>query len=450
MDQKLLPFALQDVPRYTSYPTAVQFLDGFSGDLADQWLAELRPEDSLSVYLHVPFCQQLCWYCGCHTSVPNSYGRAGTYVDSLIRDITRSGTLSGAQKGSVQHLHFGGGTPTYLSNADLGRILARVNGSFGLAPGAEIALESDPRGITRDRAFGLAAMGFNRISFGVQDFALPVQMKINRLQTYGLVAHVTALLREAGFTSINFDLMYGLPAQTVGSVRQTAKQAAVLRPNRIAVFGYAHVPWFKKHQRMISDAELPGVSERYEQATAISEELARAGYIAIGLDHFALPDDALAVAASTGTLHRNFQGYTTDTADALIAFGASAISEFPQGFAQSARDTLDWTEAIAEGNSPITRGLATSNEDRMRAAIIEQIMCNFTADFGQIAGRYGFSSPALKDGLFRLQPLVEAGVASINGSTVRVPHDHRLFLRSVACAFDSHYSGAKNRHAKAI
>jgi oxygen-independent coproporphyrinogen III oxidase len=450
MDQKLLPFALLDVPRYTSYPTAVQFQDGFAGDLGDRWLAELPLTSSLSIYVHVPFCQQLCWYCGCHTSVPNSYGRASTYVDSLIKDITRTGTLSGVQKGNVKHLHFGGGTPTYLSNMDLGRILACINGSFGLASGAEIALESDPRGITWDRAFGLAAMGFNRISFGVQDFALPVQMKINRLQTYGLVAHVTTLLREAGFTSINFDLMYGPPAQTVGSVRQTAKQAAVLRPNRIAMFGYAHVPWFKKHQRMISDAELPGVSERYEQATAIAEELEAAGYLAIGLDHFALPDDALAVAASTGALHRNFQGYTTDTADALIAFGASAISEFPQGFAQAARDTLAWSEAIAQGKSPITRGLSTSVEDRMRAAIIEQIMCNFFADFGQIADQYGFNCTVLEDSLFRLQPLVEAGLASINSPTVRVPHDHRLFLRSVAWAFDSHYTGAKNRHAKAI
>jgi oxygen-independent coproporphyrinogen-3 oxidase len=450
MDQKLLPFALQDVPRYTSYPTAVQFQDGFPADLVDHWLAELRPADSLSVYVHLPFCQQLCWYCGCHTSVPNSYSRASIYVDSLIKDITRSGTISGAQKGNIQHLHFGGGTPTYLSNADLGRILACINGSFGLAPAAEIALESDPRGITRDRAFGLAAMGFNRISFGVQDFALPVQMKINRLQTYGLVAHVTALLREAGFTSINFDLMYGLPAQTVGSVRQTAKQAAALRPNRISVFGYAHVPWFKKHQCMISDAELPGISERYEQATAIAEELVAAGYVAIGLDHFALPDDALAVAAYTGALHRNFQGYTTDTADALISFGASAISEFLQGFAQAARDTLAWSEAIAVGKSPITRGLATTGEDRMRAAIIEHIMCDFAVDFGLIADRYGFNNTVLEDSLLRLQPLVDAGLASINGSTVRVPHDHHLFLRSVACAFDSHYTGEKNRHAKAI
>ena len=450
MDKKILPFALQDVPRYTSYPTAVQFQDGFSEDLADLWLTELKPSASLSVYVHVPFCQQLCWYCGCHTSVPNSYGRASTYVDSLIRDVSRSGALSGARKGNVRHLHFGGGTPTYLSNADLGRILAYIKGSFGLAPDAEIALEADPRGITRDRAFGLAALGFNRISFGVQDFALPVQVKINRLQTYGLVTHVTALLREAGFTSINFDLMYGLPAQTLESVRQTAKQAAALRPNRISVFGYAHVPWFKRHQRMISDAELPGVSERYEQATAIAEELVRAGYTSIGLDHFALPDDGLAVAASTGKLHRNFQGYTTDTADALVAFGASAISEFPRGFVQAARDTLTWTEAIAEEKSPVVRGLATTAEDQMRAAIIERIMCDLAADFGQVADRHGLSDTVLEDSLMRLQPLVEAGLASLDGSTVRVPQEHRLFLRSVACAFDSHYSGAKNCHARAI
>ncbi len=450
MDKLLLPFALQDVPRYTSYPTAVQFQEQFSAALADRWLTELRPSDSLSVYVHVPFCQQLCWYCGCHTSVPNSYERARSYVDSLIQDIGRSGGLSGAQKGNVRHLHFGGGTPTFLSNDDLERILTCINGSFGLAPGAEVALESDPRGITRDGAFGLAALGFNRISFGVQDFALPVQMKINRLQTYGLVASVTAMLREAGFTSINFDLMYGLPAQTTESVRQTARQAVTLRPNRISVFGYAHVPWFKKHQRMISDAELPGVSERYEQATAIEEELVTAGYTAIGLDHFALSHDPLAHAAANGTLRRNFQGYTTDTAEALIAFGASAISEFPQGFAQAARDTLTWSQAIDQGISPIARGLATTAEDRMRAAIIEQIMCNFEVNFRQIAQLHGFDEAVLEDSLSRLQPLIAAGVASMDGSTVRVPRAHRLFLRSVAAAFDGHYTGAKNRHAKAI
>ena len=201
---------------------------------------------------------------------------------------------------------------------------------------------------------------------------------------------------------------------------------------------------------MISDADLPGVSERYDQASAIAEELGHAGYAAIGLDHFALPDDPLAMAASAGTLRRNFQGYTTDTADALLAFGASAISEFPQGFAQAARDTLAWSQAIAGRKSPIVRGLASTAEDRMRGAIIEQIMCNFSADFGAIASRHGFTTSALEDSLVRLQPLIAAGLANIAGSIVRVPREHRLFLRSVACAFDGHYTAAKNRHARAI
>ncbi len=450
MDQNLVPFALQDVPRYTSYPTAAQFQDGFSGELADQWLVDLPAQASLSVYVHIPFCQQLCWYCGCHTSVPNSYERATAYVESLKRDIIRSGALSGAGKGQVKHLHFGGGTPTYLESRDIAGVLTSIRDHFGLAQDAEVALESDPRGITRERAFELAGLGFTRISFGVQDFAIPVQMKINRLQPYGLVAHATALLREAGFDSINFDLMYGLPAQTVASVRKTAQQTAELRPNRISVFGYAHVPWFKKHQRMISDADLPGVSERYEQATIIEQELVAAGYVAIGLDHFALPDDALAKAQSIGKLRRNFQGYTTDTADALIAFGASAISEFPQGFAQAARDTLTWSEAIALQKSPITRGLISTAEDKMRARIIEKIMCDFSVDYAALAKQHGFDSEVLAESLLRLQPALSAGLASLEKSVLHVPAEHRLFLRSVVSAFDVYYTGVKNKHAKAV
>ena len=263
MDKKLLPFALQDVPRYTSYPTAVQFQPDFPGTTADQWLTRLSPEASLSVYVHIPFCRQLCWYCGCHTSVPNSYDRAARYVEHLIRDIERSAGLLNGRKGRVKHFHFGGGTPTYLDDMHIAEILAAVDKGFGLASGAEVALESDPRTLTRERARVLSGLGFNRISFGVQDFATPVQMKINRLQTYGLVASATEFLRAAGFKAVNFDLMYGLPAQTVESVARTARQAAELQPDRIAVFGYAHVPWFKKHQKMIDEAELPGVAERY-------------------------------------------------------------------------------------------------------------------------------------------------------------------------------------------
>ncbi len=450
MDPKLLSFALQDVPRYTSYPTAVQFQADFPPGLADEWLGSLPPGASLSVYVHIPFCRQLCWYCGCHTSVPNSYERAVKYVELLIRDIRRSALLAGGQGARVKHVHFGGGTPTYLEDRHIADILTAVDTGFGLSSGAEVALESDPRTLTRERAKVLAGLGFNRISFGVQDFALPVQMKINRLQTYGLVAAATGYLRDAGFASVNFDLMYGLPAQTRDSVARTARQAAQLAPDRIAVFGYAHVPWFKKHQKMIDEAELPGVAERYAQARTIEAELAAAGYAAIGLDHFALPEDELTLAAARGGLRRNFQGYTTDAADALIAFGASSISELPQGFAQAARDTLAWSERIERGESPVARGLVLTAEDRMRGEIIERLMCDLSVDFGSIVQRHGFAAGALGDMAEKLRPMREAGIVSLADNRISVPKEHRLFLRNVATVFDAHFAPAPNRHAKAV
>ena len=450
MDKKLLAFALQDVPRYTSYPTAVQFQSNFPGTTADDWLTGLAPDASLSVYVHIPFCRQLCWYCGCHTSVPNSYDRAARYVEFLIRDLRRSASMLNGSKGRVKHIHFGGGTPTYLDDAHIGDILETIDKGFGLAPGAEVALESDPRTLTKERARALASMGFNRISFGVQDFATPVQMKINRLQTYGLVAEATGFLRAAGFASVNFDLMYGLPAQTVESVARTAQQAAELAPDRIAVFGYAHVPWFKKHQKMIDEAELPGVAERYNQATTIEAELRTAGYAAIGLDHFALPHDEITVAAGNRRLRRNFQGYTTDVSDALLSFGASAIGEFPQGFVQAARDTLEWSQRIERNESPVTRGLATTAEDRMRSEVIERLMCDLSVDYAKIAAQHGFDAELMADVPGKLMQVIDAGIASIEGTRVSVSPKHRLFLRTVAAAFDTHFVAAPNRHAKAV
>lgn len=450
MDPALLPFAFQDVPRYTSYPTAVQFDNEFAPETADRWLAELSPEASLSVYVHIPFCQQLCWYCGCHTSVPNSYDRAARYVALLVRDIERTAALLPGGKGRVKHLHFGGGTPTYLNDFDIALLVDTVERCFGLAEDAEVALESDPRTLTRERARVLAGMGFDRVSFGVQDFATPVQMKINRLQTFGLVQAATGHLRDAGFTSVNFDLMYGLPGQTEESVVRTAQQAASLSPERIAVFGYAHVPWFKKHQKMILEEDLPGVNERYRQATAITAELRNAGYDAIGLDHFARPEDKLACAAQTGSLRRNFQGYTTDVSDALVSFGASAISETPQGFFQAARDTLAWSERVEGRRGAATRGIAVSREDRMRAEIIEKLMCSLAVDFAEVAARHGFGAETLADAKSKLIPAIEAGLVQTEGTMLRVPDCHRLFLRSVAAAFDCHYSATPNRHAKAV
>jgi oxygen-independent coproporphyrinogen-3 oxidase len=450
MDAKLLPFATQDVPRYTSYPTAVQFQSDFSSATADGWLKALAPDAVLSLYVHIPFCQQLCWYCGCHTSVPNTYDRATRYVAALLKDIERGGALKGTKHGAVKHFHFGGGTPTYLTNDDLRSIVEAVDRAFGISAGAEVAIESDPRGMTPERARALTAMGFNRISFGVQDFAQPVMDKINRQQPYDLVARATEELRAAGFVSVNYDLMYGLPGQTVESVIETATMSAALKPNRISVFGYAHVPWFAKHQKMIRDHDLPDIPARYDQAVAINETLTAHGYAAIGLDHYALLDDELSKAAEAGTMHRNFQGYTTDTADALVAFGASAISEYPQGFAQAARDTLAWSTAIEKGDSPVNRGLATTAEDRMRAEVIERLMCDFTVDYAAVAARHGFDPAVLDQGLARLEPLMAAGLADWQGTVVSVPRKHRLFLRSAASAFDAHYKVVANRHAKAV
>ena len=450
MDTKLLPFAIQDVPRYTSYPTAVQFEPDFQGATADQWLAALNPEATLSIYIHIPFCRQLCWYCGCHTSVPNSYDRAARYVEYLVKDITRSAAIFQGRKGKVTHLHFGGGTPTYLDDLHIAEIVEAVDQGFGLAPGGEMALESDPRTLTKERARVLSSMGFNRISFGVQDFATSVQMKINRLQTFGLVKAANDFLREAGFTSVNFDLMYGLPAQTVDSVAKTAEQAASLKPDRISVFGYAHVPWFKRHQKMISDADLPGVRERYQQATTIAHELNAHGYASIGLDHFALEHDELTKAAKAGAMRRNFQGYTTDVSDALLAFGASAIGECGQGFYQSARDALEWSQKIEHNESPVTRGLAMTAEDRMRAEVIERLMCDLSVDAAAIAMRHGFDPSIFDDVAEKLEPTVLAGISTIAGTRISVAPKHRLYLRTVASAFDTHFVSAPNRHAKAV
>ena len=450
MDTQLLPFALQDVPRYTSYPTAVQFQPDFPGATADQWLTGLNADATLSVYVHIPFCRQLCWYCGCHTTVPNSYDRAARYVDYLVKDIRRSAALFRGRRAKVTHLHFGGGTPTYLDDLHIGEIVEAIDKGFGLAAGGEVALESDPRTLTKERAKVLASMGFTRISFGVQDFATPVQMKINRLQSFGLVKAANDFLREAGFTSVNFDLMYGLPAQTVESVAKTAEQAASLRPDRVSVFGYAHVPWFKKHQKMISDADLPGVRERYAQATTIERELNAHGYASIGLDHFALEHDELTQAARSGAMRRNFQGYTTDVSDALLAFGASAIGEFPNGFVQSARDTLEWSQRIDHNESPVTRGLATTPEDRMRAHVIERLMCDLSVDPAAIAAAHGFHPSIFDNVPERLEHAIAAGIAEVSGPRISVPPKHRLFLRTVAAAFDTHFVSSPNRHAKAV
>lgn len=450
MEPELLKYANLDVPRYTSYPTAAQFAEFDNADIWHNWLQGLSPAASLSAYVHIPFCEKLCWYCGCHTSVPNTYDRAASYVDTLLQEIDQTAPHVGASKGNVSHLHFGGGTPTYLNALDIKRIVEKIDETLGLADGAEVAIEIDPRTFSHAQGKALTDMGFNRASFGVQDFNLEVQQKINRVQPYELVEQCMTDLRDVGLEAVNFDLIYGLPAQTVSSVIETARQAARLNPSRIAVFGYAHVPWFKKQMKLIRQEDLPGTQERYEQALAIARTLEAEGYIAVGLDHFVRPDDTMAHAASQGTLRRNFQGYTTDAADAMIGFGVSSISAFPDGYAQGARDTLTWSKAVKAGRSPVVRGLAVNAEDRMRAEIIERLMCSFSVNPVDIAKKHGFDESTLLGAFERLKELVLDGMIEMNGQTITVPPNRRIFVRNIAQAFDAHYTAAPAKHSRAV
>ena len=344
MDRTLLERYDKRVPRYTSYPTAPHFHPGINAAAYERWLTAIGPDAALSLYFHVPFCHEMCWYCGCHTKIVRRYEPIGDYAATMADEVALIGGLLETRP-PVTHLHWGGGTPTILSADDLERLMGEIRGRFNVAPDAEIAVEMDPRTMTGDRVRALAQAGVNRASLGVQDFNEHVQKAINRIQPFEMTAQVVEWLRAAGIGAINFDLMYGLPYQAVDDVLRTVDLAVELQPDRMAVFGYAHVPWMKTHQKMIPDESLPGAWQRFEQAEAAAARLAERGYRRIGLDHFGLETDPMTEALDRGRLHRNFQGYTTDEARTLIGFGASSIGALPQGYVQNAPPLRAWADA---------------------------------------------------------------------------------------------------------
>jgi oxygen-independent coproporphyrinogen-3 oxidase len=451
MKQDWLCFARAAVPRYTSYPTAVQFHYGVGAACADDWAAAVEPGKPISVYVHVPFCEQLCWYCGCHTSVPNGYARVSRYVDYLHKEIDLWASRLG-EHGGVQHLHFGGGSPNALSADDFIAVSQHLREAFGLIADAEFAVELDPRSLTPERIAALGVSGVTRASLGVQTLAGNVQVAINRVQSRDMLAFAAEDLREAGIGEVNMDLMYGLPEQTVDDVVDAACFAAATGADRVAVFGYAHVPWFAKHQRAIDTAALPGLNERFKQAEAVADTLKRAGYVQIGLDHFSRPDDAMAVAARKGRLRRNFQGYTTDPCDTLIGLGQSSISAFRQGFVQNTKDRRAWEAAIASGRLSCERGIALSEEDRLRGRAIEALMCDLSVDTASICREFAVSEDRLDDALIKAVPLAAAGLCRIDGKRLTIPEDARALMRTVAQCFDAYVpaTGAAPRHARAV
>lgn len=440
--------AERNLPRYTSYPTAPAFSPE-AAESARTWFTETDPGDPLSVYVHVPFCRRLCWYCGCHTSIAPNYKRVGNFVEVMKREIDLVAERLGPHAG-LAHLHFGGGSPNALSPADFEALVAQLKGNFNLRPDAEIAAELDPGMLSEAFIDAAGRAGVTRVSLGVQTFDSKVQTLVNRLQPLEQVARSVERLRKAGIEGLNFDLMYGLPGQTPDSVADTARLAAQLRPDRIAVFGYAHVPWMKKHQVMIRQADLADLEGRWAQAEAADETLVGAGYVRIGLDHYALPDDSLSRAASEGRLRRNFQGYTDDPAPTLLPIGPSSIGQFRQGFVQNFLANDQWAQSVTRHELPLSRALAISGDDRLRATVIERLMCDLTVDVAEQCRQQGFAEDALDASFPLIDALEEAELCERHGAVVTVPESARRLMRVVAATFDNRLPTGATRHSMAI
>jgi len=432
------------VPRYTSYPTAPHFHAGVSEQTFRTWLRALPPGLPLSLYVHIPFCDTLCWFCGCHTTVVNRYSPVTSYLNNLFTEIANVGPLLKGHP--VTHLHWGGGSPTMLAPDDVRRLKGTLEEHFEFAADAEFAVEIDPRGIKDETVAALADCGLTRASIGVQDFAEVVQKAINRIQPFDETERVVGALRAAGVASLNIDLIYGLPYQTRENVARTIELSLSLKPQRFAVFGYAHVPHFKKHMQLIKTDALPDASERFAQFELAHSLVSAAGYVAVGLDHFALPDDSLGIAAANGTLARNFQGYTSDNAPALIGLGASSISALPQGYVQNRPDVPEWRKSVEAGALPVARGIALSEDDKLRRAIIEKLMCFLAVDLSAL-GKTLADFPAE---MTALAPLMAEGFVLREGNVLRVPQDARAAVRLVASVFDTYLANSKAVHAVAV
>lgn len=437
------------VPRYTSYPTAPHFSDAVDADVYRGWLAELEPAQALSLYFHIPFCDTLCWFCGCTTKTVKKYKPVGEFLDLLMQEID---LVAEALPGRFQarHLHWGGGSPTMVKAADWQRLFDCIRARFDLAEDAEIAVEIDPRDMTEDDVSALAAMGVNRASIGVQDFDPVVQKAVNRLQPFEVTRNVVDWLRRYGIDALNMDLMYGLPHQTARGVTAMVEKAVALRPHRVALFGYAHVPWMKPHQKNIDEGALPGVAERWEQYSVGAARLLDFGYVPIGFDHFALSDDGLARASRAHRLRRNFQGYTVDDAPILLGFGASAIGSLPQGHVQNAAPLKDYRRAIEKGGFATVRGTALSAEDRLRREIIERLMTDMAADLDAICARHGASAGAFATELESVARLEADGLVAVDGHRMTITDQGRPFVRLVAAAFDAYLAAGQARHSQTV
>jgi len=437
------------VPRYTSYPTAPHFHGGVNAATYREWLGGIAPGTALSLYIHIPYCDRLCWFCACNTRQTRRYEPIARYLGYLHREIA---TVAGLVDGGVEvgALHFGGGSPTMLAPDDMRALNDVLRSAFAFRPDAEISVEIDPNDMDEARFDALAEIGMTRVSLGVQDFDPKVQAAINREQTFAQTRGVVEAARARGARSVNLDLLYGLPHQTADGVAATVEQALSLDPDRIALFGYAHVPWMRKHQTMIDDAALPDIVGRFGQSSRAAEIIAAHGYQVIGIDHFAKPDDTMAVAHREGRLRRNFQGYTVDDLDTLIGFGASSIGKLAQGYVQNSTATGEYERLVSETGLAVTKGFALSQEDRMRAWVIERLMCDFSFSRSEFARCFGAQGTPVIDIAEKLLQEDEDGLITSSGDRFVVTSRGRPVVRSVVAAFDAYFGTNGARHSVAV
>ncbi|MGG1945365.1 oxygen-independent coproporphyrinogen III oxidase [Trinickia sp. NRRL B-1857] len=428
-------------PRYTSYPTADRFSAEFDeaayrGHLAQRAQAVTKPP--LSVYVHLPFCESLCYFCACNKIITRDHSRSVEYLDYLLREIAMVAPEMGSAR-HVSQLHLGGGTPTFFTIDELGRLTDTLRRHFDFAANAELGVEIDPRTVTADTLSQLASLGFNRTSFGVQDFDPAVQQAVNRIQPLPMVERALKASRDAGFESINVDLIYGLPRQSVASFDRTLDEVVRLAPDRIALYNYAHLPSRFKAQRLIDASELPLAEDRLRIFMRATHRLLDAGYVYIGLDHFAKPDDELSRALRAGSLHRNFQGYTTKAECDLVGFGVSAIGKIGRSYCQSTRSVKTYYERLDEGKLPVERGLTLSADDLLRREVVMTLMCSVPLEYRAIEARHGIDFARYFEGeLKALAPLAEAGLVQLSDDAIRILPKGRLFVRAVAMTFDKY------------
>jgi oxygen-independent coproporphyrinogen-3 oxidase len=430
-------------PRYTSYPTALQFHEGFDEEAYRRHIQnsndDLIPRP-LSLYLHLPFCKELCYYCACNKKVTRDSQRAAVYLQHLEKEIDMQGKLFDRDRQVIQ-LHFGGGTPTYYDDLQLKSIIEQLSESFLLSrsDNREFSIEIDPRTVNEERIAYLADIGFNRVSMGVQDFDPAVQKAVNRIQDEDKSLKLVEAARQSGFNSVSIDLIYGLPLQTATSFERTVDSILSVRPDRLSVYNYAHLPHLFRAQRMIKSEEVPAPEVRLQILASTINKLVEAGYVYIGMDHFALPDDELTVAMKNGTLQRNFQGYSTCRETDLVVNGVSAIGKVGNSFVQNLKDIRDWQAAIDDKRLPVWRGLSLSSEDRLRRGVIAAIMCQGKVRFGEFERRFkiDFSEHFALE-LELLKPLQKDGLVEISKFGIDVTPTGLLLLRAIAMKFDEY------------